>query len=94
MSITEQRHETTNNVAVWHENTQISLGISHVWSESSLSIEESLGPSLLIERTATTMIRLWVDAQADLSLSLVQTHFLLVLSCHGSFNYRLEMTED
>ena len=58
MSLTEQRHEINNNMAVCHGKTQISLGISYDWSESSLSVEVSLGPSLPIEHTVTTLIRL------------------------------------
>ena len=40
----EPPHDKTNNVAVRPAKTQINLGICPVWSESSLSAEESLGP--------------------------------------------------
>ena len=50
----------------WHPPGLISLGCPH---------EESLVPSLSIERTAKTLIRLG-DAQADLSLRCAHSHFV------------------
>ena len=71
----------------WHVRqvkTQISLGICQVWSESSLSHKETLGPQLPIERTAKTESDqtrpglIWVFAG--------RTFILLVLSWGGSFS--------
>ena len=44
LKISEPPHDKTNKMSVRPAKTQISLGIRLVWSESSLSAEESLGP--------------------------------------------------
>ena len=55
----EQRHEKTKNVAVRHEKTQISLGISSCQSKPWLSAWRKLGSIVLpIERISKILIRL------------------------------------
>ena len=54
--------------------TQISLGIHPVWSESSLSAWRKLG-SLATHWAHSEDWSDWADAQADLSLRWVHTHF-------------------
>ena len=67
-------------------NTQISLGIRPVWSESSLSTWRKLG-SLACSYPLNAQRRLWsdwADAQTDLILAR-RTFILLVLSWGGSY---------
>ena len=59
-------------------NTQISLGMRPVWSESSLSTWRKLG-SLACSYPLNAQRRLWsdwADAQADLSLGWAHIHFV------------------
>ena len=86
--IIEPQHNKTNKENVRPAKTQIRLGGS-AWastqSDQSLRCahEETLGPLLLIERTAKTVIRL-ADAQSDLCLRWARSHFVF-LSCCGSY---------
>ena len=72
----------TNNWAAswkkWHVrpvNTQISLGIRPVWSESSLSAWRKLG-SLATHWAHSEDWSDWMDAQADLSIRWERSHFV------------------
>ena len=56
-------------------NTQISLGIRSVWSESSLSAWRKLG-SLPTHWVHSEDWSDWTDAQADLSLRWAHSHFV------------------
>ena len=79
-------HDKTNKMSVHPAKTQVSLGISPVWSESLLSTVRMKKPCIL-SYPLSTQRRLWSDwvgAQADLSLCWAQS-FLLVLSCGRSF---------
>ena len=83
ISITEPRHDKTNNMAVRPVKTQISLGICPVWSESSLSAWRKLGSlathwahSEDSDQTGQMPRLIWVFTGCTL--------ILLVLSCHGS----------
>ena len=73
----------TTKPTKWHvrpAKTQLSLGIHPVWSESSLSHEETMDHWIPTERKQIPWSD-WVDAQAGLHLCRV---ILLVLSCSGS----------
>ena len=62
----------------WHvrpAKTRISLGIGPVWSESSLSAWRKLG-SLATNQAHSELWSDWADAQADLSLRWVHSHFV------------------
>ena len=62
----------------WHvhpANTQISLGICPVWSESLLSAWRKL-KSLTTHRAHSEDWSDWADAQADLSLRWAHSHFV------------------
>ena len=68
----EPRHDKTNKMSVHPAKTQISLGICPAWSESSLS-------AWVFSYPLSAQRRLWsdrVDAQADLSLRWVHSHFV------------------
>ena len=56
------------------QRTQISLGISPVWSESSLSAWRNLGP-LAAHWAQSEDWSDWADAQADLRLRWAHSHF-------------------
>ena len=56
--------------------TQISLGIRPVWSESSLSARRKLGSIATHWAQQRRRWSNWADAQADLSLRWVHTHFV------------------
>ena len=71
----EPRHKKTNKMSVRPAKTQISLGIRPVWSESSLSAWRKLG-SLATHWACSEDWSDWADAQADLSLRWVHTHFV------------------
>ena len=69
----------------WHvhpANTQISLGIHPVWSESLLPACRKLGSWATIKRTAKTLIR--PGRCPGWSVFTGRTVILLVLSCHSS----------
>ena len=66
-----------NKMTVRPAKTQISLGISPVWSESSLSTWRKLG-SLATQWAHSEDWSDWADAQADLSL-----HWAHILSWGG-----------
>ena len=55
--------------------TQISLGISPVWSESSLYTQLNVG-SLASHLAHSEDWSDWVDSKADLSLLWVHSHFV------------------
>ena len=82
----EPQHDKTNKMSVHPAKTQISLGIRPVWSESSLSAWRKLG-SLVThwvhsedsDQTGRMPKLIWVFAGGTL--------ILLVLSCHGSYEY-------
>ena len=83
--IFEPRHDKTNKMSVHLAKTQISLGISPVWSESSLCAQRvAKDPSFLhadsedSDQTGRMPRLIWVFAG--------RTTTLLVLSCHGTFN--------
>ena len=71
----EPPHDKTNKMTVHPAKTQISLGIRPVWSESSLSAWRKLG-SLATHWAYSEDWSDWADAQADLSLRWVHTHFV------------------
>ena len=84
--IYEPVHDKTNKmIYVRPPKTQISLDISPVRSESSLSVWRTMGPRLPIERTAKTLIRLggcpgWSESsQGVYDVTLVQTLRLIIL---------------
>ena len=88
----EPPRDKTNNVAVRPAKTQISLGISPVWSESSLSSKwVAKGPSFLhadsedSDQTGRMPRLIWVFAGRALTL--------LVLS-RGSSNNKIQNTQD
>ena len=54
----ESRHDKTNKMSMLPAKTQISLGIRPADQSLRCPHEESLGPWLLIERIAKTLIRL------------------------------------
>ena len=86
----EPRHDKTNKINVHPAKTQINLGIRPVWSESSLCAQRvAKDPMLLHADSKDTdqtgqmpwliWVRLWsdwADAQADLSLCWVHSHFV------------------
>ena len=63
-----------NKMSVRPAKTQIILGIRPVWSESSLSHEETLGPYYPLS-AQWRLLSYLADAQADLSLRWAHTHF-------------------
>ena len=71
----EPPHDKTSKIALCPAKTRISLGICPVWSESSLCTQwVAKDPSFLhanIEDLSD-----WADAQADLSLRWVHSHFV------------------
>ena len=71
----ELQYDKTNKVSVCPAKTQISLGISPVWSESSLSAWRKHG-SLATHWAHSEDWSDWADAQADLSLRWVHSHFV------------------
>ena len=82
-SLYEPRHDKTNKMSVRPAQTQISLGIRPVWSESSLCAQW-VDPMFLhadsedSDQTGRKR-RLWSDwaeAQADLSLRWAHTYFV------------------
>ena len=83
--INEPQHDKTKKVAVHPVKTQISLGISPVWSESLLCSQWVVkDPSFLpvdsegSDQTGGMPMLIWVFAG--------HTLILLVLSCRGSFS--------
>ena len=79
----EPRHDKTNKMSVRPANSQISLGIRPVWSESSQSAWRNLGSlathwahSEDSDQTGRMPSLIWVFAG--------RTLILLVLSCRGS----------
>ena len=70
----ELPNDRTNKMTVRPANTQISLGICSVWSESSLSAWRKLG-SLATHWAHSEDWSDWADAQADLSLCWVHVPF-------------------
>ena len=84
----EPRHDKTNKMAVRPAKTQIRLGMSPLWSESSLSAWRNLGSlathwahSEDSDQSGRMPRLIWVFAG--------RTLILLVLSCRGSFNIRI-----
>ena len=82
----EPRHDKTNQMSVRPAKTQISLGIRPVWSESSLFAQWiAKDPNFLhtdsedSDQTAWMPSLIWVFAGRTLTL--------LVLSCHGSYDF-------
>ena len=71
----EPWNDKTNKMSVHLAKTQISLGIRPVWSEFSLSAWRNLG-SLATHWVHSEDWSDWVDAQSDLSLRWVHTHFV------------------
>ena len=71
----EPRRDKTNKMSVRPANTQISLGIRPVWSESSLSAWRKLG-FLATQWAHSEDWSDWADAQADLSLRWAHNHFV------------------
>ena len=70
----ELPHDKTNKLAVRPAQTQISLGIRPVWSESSLCAQwVAKDPSFLHADSEDWSD--WADAQADLSLHLAHMPF-------------------
>ena len=72
----EPQHDKTNKVAVHPAKTQISLGIRPVWSGSSLSAWRKLGSIATLWAQQRRLWSDWADAQADLSLRWVHSHFV------------------
>ena len=82
----EPRHEKTNKMSVRPAKTQISLAIRPVWSESSLCAQwVAKDPRFLhadsedSDQTGQMPRLIWVFAGCTLTL--------LVLSCHGSYDF-------
>ena len=73
--IYEPPRDKTNKVSERPANSQISLGIRHVWSVSSLSGWRKLG-SLATHWGHSEDWSDWADAQADLSLCWVHIHIV------------------
>ena len=71
-STNEPQHDKTNKMSVRPAETQISLGIRPVWSESSLSAWVLSYPLSAHRRLWSD----WADAQADLSLRWAHNHFV------------------
>ena len=63
-------------------NTQISLGIRPIWSQSSLSAWRNFGPYSYPLSTQRRLWSDWMHAQSDLSLRWV--HISFCLFCHAS----------
>ena len=84
----ESRFVNTDNGAVRHEKTLISLGICSVWSESDPSLYcphvESFDPWLPTERSPKTMISLGGCTCLSES-TLGAPTFCWILSCHCSY---------
>ena len=72
----ELPYDETNNVVVRPANTQISLGIRPVWSESSLSAWRKLGSLATHWAHSKDSESDWEDARADPSLRWAHTHFV------------------
>ena len=71
----EPRHDKTNKVSVRPAKTQISLGIRPVWSVFAVRMKKPWA----LTYPMSAQWRLWsdwADAQADLSLRWVHTHFV------------------
>ena len=78
----EPRHDKTNKISVRQAKTQISMASAQ--SDQSLRLR-LMGSQCFFMLTAKTLIRL--DAQADLSLRWVHTHFVgFVMSLSSSLN--------
>ena len=75
-TIIELPHDKTNKMSVRPAKTQISLGISQVWSETSLSAWRNLGSLTTHWAHSKDTDQTWADAQADLSLRWAHTHFV------------------
>ena len=74
-------HDKTNKMSVRPAKTQINLGICPVWSESSLCAQwVAKDPGFLHadseDTDQTGLWSDWVDAQADLSLRWMHSHFV------------------
>ena len=80
--VTEPRHDKLNIVTVRPGKTQISLGVRTVWSESAqadLSLPVRMKKGWVLSYPLSAQRRLWsdwADAQADLSLRWVLSHFV------------------
>ena len=71
----EPWHDKTNKMSVRLAKTQISLGIRPVWSVFAVCMKKAW----VLSYPSSTQRRLWsdwADAQADLSLRCVHTHFI------------------
>ena len=71
----EPRHDKTNKVSVRPAKTQISLGIHPVWSVFAVRMKKPW----VLTYPMSAQRRLWsdwADAQADLNLRWVHTHFV------------------
>ena len=69
------QHDKTNKMKVHPVKTQISLGIRPVWSVFAVRMKKAW----VLSYTFSAQLRLWsdwADAQADLSLRGVHTHFV------------------
>ena len=87
----DPQHDKTNKVNVPPAKTQISLGIRPVRSESSLSAWRKLGSLATHWVHSEDSWSDWADAQADLSLRWVYSHFVgFVMSRLMSYQWRKE----
>ena len=71
----EPPRDKTNKVTVHPAKIQISLGIRPVWSESSLCAQWVAKGSSFLHAYSEDWSD-WADAQADLSLRWVHSHFV------------------